>query len=75
MINKVNIKALFKDLDKALEAKEERREITIFGSGSLIIQGIIIQGISNNLRATVDIDMVDPEMDVSLQLICGMWVM
>jgi hypothetical protein len=66
MINKTNIVDLLKELDKALEAKDESREITIFGSGALIIQGI-----SNNLRATMDIDIVDPEMDITLQLICA----
>jgi len=66
MINKANIKALLRDLDKALEAKGENRELTIFGSGSLIIQGI-----ANDFRATVDIDMLDPEIDITLQLICA----
>ncbi len=64
MINKGNIPELFKALDKALGAKGQKREITVFGSGPLIAKDVID-------RATVDIDMVDPEMDMDLQLIAA----
>ena len=64
MINKSNITTLFKALDEALGKKNEKREITVFGSGPLIANNLID-------RATVDIDMVDPAMDMSLQLIAA----
>ncbi|USN47509.1 MAG: hypothetical protein H6626_15250 [Pseudobdellovibrionaceae bacterium] len=64
MINKSNITTLFKALDEALGQKNEKREITVFGSGPLIANDIID-------RATVDIDMVDPAMDMGLQLIAA----
>ena len=47
MINKSNITTLFKALDEALGQKNEKREITVFGSGPLIANDIID-------RATVD---------------------
>ncbi len=64
MISKKNIRDLFKELDKALGEKGERREIIVFGSGPLIANDVVD-------RATVDIDMVEPPMDMILQLIAA----
>ena len=64
MIEKNNIHQLFKALDQALGEKQEQREITLFGSGPLIALNIID-------RQTMDIDMVEPEIDITLQLIAA----
>lgn len=66
MIDKGNIKKLFEELDRVLKGKSQLREFTIFGSGALLIQGI-----SSEYRATVDVDMVDPKIDMELQLLCA----
>ena len=66
MIDKSNIKRLFEELDRALKSKGQSREFTIFGSGALLIQGI-----ASESRATVDVDMVDQQIDIELQVICS----
>ena len=64
MINKGNISNIFEELDKALQNAGEKREFTIFGSGALMALDILS-------RETVDIDMVDPAIDTTLQLLSG----
>lgn len=64
MITNKNISSILDDLDNALGVKKLYREFTIFGSGALLLQNI-----ASKDRATVDIDMLDPEIDTDLQLI------
>lgn len=66
MINQSNIIKLLEELDRALKNKGQYREFTIFGSGSLLIQGI-----ASESRATTDVDMVDPKIDMELQALCA----
>ncbi len=66
MIDRTNIHELFSILDKKLKDEGITQEFTIFGSGSLIIQGI-----ARKDRSTIDIDLVEPEMDTTLQSIAG----
>ena len=66
MIDKENITQLLNKLDEALVKKSLHRQITIFGSGALILQGV-----ASSHRATVDIDMVEPDIDMELQLLCA----
>ena len=44
--------------------KSEKHDLIIFGSGALLIQGIC-----RHDRATMDIDLVEPKMNATLQLI------
>lgn len=66
MIDKKNIHTLLRDLDSLLSQKSEKREFTIFGSGALILQNI-----TRDDRGTIDIDMVEPAIDMTLQLIAA----
>ncbi len=66
MINQSNIRKLLEELDQALKNKGQQREFTIFGSGALLIQGI-----ASESRATIDVDMVDPKIDMELQVLCA----
>lgn len=66
MINQAFVKKLLESLDKALTQKEEKRDIIIFGSSALLALGIAPRN-----RVTMDIDMVDPEIDPTLQLIAA----
>lgn len=58
------VSTLMKDLDKALKEKGQKREITIFGSGAMMAQGILRPN-----RHTVDVDLAHPDMDVEFQVI------
>ena len=66
MIDRKNIHNLFVQIDEHLERKNEKYELTIFGSGALLIQGICRQD-----RTTMDIDLVEPKINLSLQLIAS----
>jgi len=64
LIEESNINKILFQLDQALESKNIERTFTIFGSSALIIQGL-----ASDNRTTVDIDIVDPEIDTELLLI------
>jgi hypothetical protein len=66
MIDRNNIHELLKDLDLALSKKGEKRDLTIFGSGALLLQKI-----ARETRRTIDIDLIEPMMDMTLQLIAA----
>ena len=66
MIDRKNIHNLFIQIDEHLEKRDEKYELTIFGSGALLIQGIC-----RHDRTTVDIDLVEPKMNLTLQLIAS----
>jgi len=56
MIEKKNLNSLFKELDDALSLKKEKKSIIIYGGAALISLGILD-------RATVDIDVFQPQID------------
>lgn len=66
VINRKNIHNLFVRIDECLEKKSEKYDLIIFGSGALLIQGI-----SRHDRVTMDLDLVEPKMNISLQLIAS----
>ena len=63
MINKNNITELLNKLDEELSKNSLTRTITVFGSGALLLLDV-----SDNNRATHDIDIADLAMDIDLQL-------
>ena len=63
MINKNNITKLLDRLGEELAKNSLNRTITVFGSGALLLLDV-----SDNNRATHDIDIADPSMDMDLQL-------
>ncbi|MDC0980312.1 DUF6036 family nucleotidyltransferase [Bdellovibrionales bacterium] len=60
MIDKENIIALLEELDDSLSDQEESRTITIYGGAALISMNLLD-------RATVDIDVFQPNLDESLK--------
>ena len=66
MIDRKNIHNLFVQLDKRLEKRNKKYNLIIFGSGALLIQGIC-----RHDRTTVDIDLIEPKMNLTLQLIAS----
>ena len=66
VIDRNNIHNLFTQIDKCLEQKAEKYDLIIFGSGALLIQGIC-----RDDRITMDIDLVEPKMNMTLQLIAS----
>jgi hypothetical protein len=62
MIDRSNIVAILEDLDKRLAEEGEFRDIVVFGSAALFVQGM-------GERQTVDIDMVEPEIDNTFQIL------
>ena len=64
MINRKNILNLFIRIEECLEKRGEKHDLIIFGSGALLIQGIC-----RHDRVTMDIDLVEPKMNTTLQLI------
>ena len=59
MIDKENITQLLNKLDEALVKKSLHRQITIFGSGALILQGV-----ASSHRATVDNEYSDTKQRI-----------
>jgi hypothetical protein len=57
---------LFAELDKALAAEGEKREIVIFGSGAMMAQGLL-----RTERRTEDVDLARPDMDNTFQVIAA----
>ena len=66
MIDRKNIHNLFVRIDECLEKRDEKHDLIIFGSGALLIQGIC-----RHDRVTMDIDLVEPKMNITLQLIAS----
>lgn len=58
MLSKDNIHLVLKDLSLEMKKEEGKESLSIFGSSSLIIQGISRSG-----RSTKDIDVVNKELD------------
>ena len=66
MIDTRNIHDLFARTYECLEKKSEKYDLIIFGSGALLMQGIC-----RHDRITMDIDLVEPKMNITLQLIAS----
>lgn len=66
MINRKNIHILLARIDECVKKKGENYNIVIFGSGALLVQNICRPD-----RVTMDIDLVEPKMNVTLQLIAA----
>ena len=66
MIDRNNIHNIFVQIDECLKKKKEKYDLIIFGSGALLIQGF-----ARHDRVTMDIDLVEPKMNVTLQLIAS----
>lgn len=64
MIKNENIKRVFELLNDGLKEKDLNREFTIFGSSALLAQNI-----ASPDRATYDVDILDPEIDIKLQTV------
>ena len=62
MIDRTNIHKLFYKIDILLKQRGEKRHFIIFGSSALIMQKICHKN-----RSTMDIDLIEPKMDVTLQ--------
>jgi hypothetical protein len=58
MFDQKNIKKILSDFDMKLGEKNDKREITIFGSASLLLQSI-----ARKSRTTIDIDVIEPFVD------------
>ena len=62
MISRKNIHKLFYKIDNLLKKKGERRTFIIFGSSALMLQGLCPEN-----RITMDIDLIEPKMDTTIQ--------
>ena len=64
MIDRKNILNLLKIFDDRLTQNKEKKEFTIFGSASLLLQKI-----ARDTRSTVDMDLIEPMMDNALNVL------
>lgn len=64
MIKNDNIRSIFELLNEGLKEKNLNREFTIFGSSALLAQNL-----ASSDRATYDVDILDPEIDIKLQTV------
>ena len=66
VIDRKNIHNLFVRIDECLKKRGEKHDLIIFGSGALLIQDIC-----RHDRVTMDIDLIEPKMNITLQLIAS----
>lgn len=66
VIDRKNISILFTRIDECVKKTGEKYNLIIFGSGALLMQNICRPD-----RVTMDIDLVEPKINVTLQLIAA----